>query len=135
MAMKSRFETSRGARDVVSPSPTAKYRQPSTGSRSPSTVSLLGAEARGSLSLSRLDSPMATLRPSTPTYGFGAVSSTRLDLSRTDLMGMDVGDSESTVRSGIEEVRSSVRDLQRQVKQAPRSWRADIEAAVDALKA
>lgn len=123
---------------MVSPSPTTKHRQPSSGSRSPSTVSLLGPEARGSLSLSRLDSPVTTLRPSTPTYGAGDRSSTRLDLSRTDLMHglLDVGETEiSSLRSSIEELRSSVRDLQRQAKQAPRTWRNELETAIDGCQA
>jgi len=114
----------------------ARYRQPSSGSRSPSTVSLLGGEAR-SLSLSRL-SPGATLRPTTPTYGgFGDRSSTRLELSRTDLLhGLDVGDTEtSTIKTGVEELRSAVRELQRQMKQAPRAWRSDMESEVRSTQA
>eukprot|EP00931_Biecheleriopsis_adriatica_P061878 TRINITY_DN37230_c0_g1_i1.p1 TRINITY_DN37230_c0_g1~~TRINITY_DN37230_c0_g1_i1.p1 ORF type:complete len:1796 (-),score=582.29 TRINITY_DN37230_c0_g1_i1:97-5184(-) len=48
-------------------------------------------------------------------------------------MGEVDGDA-GALRSGVEELRSAVRDLQRQQRQAPRSWRSEIEAAIDAVQ-
>eukprot|EP00913_Durusdinium_trenchii_P021669 g20360.t2 len=100
---------------IASPSPTSRIRPASSGSRSPSTVSLLGPEAR-SLSLSRL-SPFATLRPSTATFG----GLDRSSLSR-DLMN------ELEARRGEVTLRDRRRD-RRPVLGAPQGCPPRVAAA------
>lgn len=130
--------TSRGD-STSSPSP-VRHRTSAQSSYSRSSVaSLNGREAVNASTsfLSTLDaSPIHNSRPGTPNYGLRerSTSASRLDSVRLE-QGVEVLGDSNSLRTGLEDLRSSVRELQKHQRQASRSWRSELEAAVDAVQA
>ncbi|CAE8643337.1 unnamed protein product, partial [Polarella glacialis] len=130
----------------VSPPPRNHRSAGSETSRSPNR----GLEARGGssfASLSALDaSPIVASSPSTHVFGRdrsqGASRTMReaganfMRLGSTalrDASPQDEVDGEAFgLRGGLEDLRSSVRELQKQQRQAARSWRTELEASLEA---